>query len=105
MKMQTSPNCRMRPWSNGRREAALQLLQAANHRGHRRIRKAGLPVGDADFADIDVAFGIERDAMRRQELAGLEAGTVFAAEPRDALALEVDEGQARAQIGHLAVDR
>jgi hypothetical protein len=36
-----------------------QLLRAARHRHlwwHRRVRKAGLPVGDADFADIDVAF-------------------------------------------------
>src|SRR5216684_4430691 len=70
-----------------------QLLQAAHHRRYRRIRKTGLPVGNADFADIDVAFGIERDAVRREELAGLEAGAVFAAEPCDAFAFGVDDGK------------
>src|SRR5712692_8990557 len=83
----------------------LQLLQAANDRRHRRIRKAGLPVGDADFAEIDVALRIQRDAVRCEEFAGLEARTVLAAEPCDALSLGVDDGQAGAQIGRLQVDR
>src|ERR1700704_4667047 len=83
----------------------LQLLQAANDRRHRGIRKAGLPVGDADFAEIDVALRIQRDAVRRQEFAGLQPWTVFAAEPRDALAFGVDDGQARAQIRRLQIDR
>src|ERR1700682_3168038 len=61
------------------------LLQAANHRRHRRIRETRVPVGDANFTDIDVAFRVQRDAVRREEFAGLEAGAVFAAEPRDAL--------------------
>src|ERR1700686_2537119 len=69
----------------------LQLLQAANDRRHRRIRKAGLPVGDADFAEIDVALRIQRDAVRCEEFAGLEARTILAAEPRDALSLGVDD--------------
>src|SRR4051794_30066593 len=41
----------------------LQLLQAARHADlgrHWRIRKAGLPVGDADFAEIDVTLRIDR---------------------------------------------
>src|SRR6202163_401880 len=83
----------------------LQLLQAANDRRHRRIRKAGLPVGDADFAEIDVALRIQRDAVRCEEFAGLEARTILAAEPRDALSLGVDDGQAGAQIWRLQVDR
>ena len=33
-----------------------QLLQAADHRRHRRVRKVVLPFDDADFADIDVAL-------------------------------------------------
>src|ERR1700687_1954334 len=82
-----------------------QFLKTANHRRHWRIREAGLPVGDADFADIDVALRIQRDAVRREEFAGLEAGTVLAAEPGDALSLGVDDAQARAQIRHLAIDR
>ena len=56
-------------------------------RRHRGIRKAGLPVGVADLADVDVAARIERDAVRRDEFAGLEAGPVLAAQPRDALPL------------------
>src|ERR1700687_3198272 len=82
-----------------------QFLQTANHRRHWRIRKAGLPVGDADFADIDVALGIQRDAVRCEELAGLEAWTVFAAAPRDALSLVIDDAQARTEIRHLTIDR
>src|SRR6266481_7038480 len=83
----------------------LQLLQAANDRRHRRIRKAGLPVGDADLAEIDVALRIQRNAVRCEEFAGLEAGTILAAEPRDALSPGVDNGQAGAQIWRLQVDR
>src|SRR6266852_9709773 len=83
----------------------LQLLQAANDRRHRRIRKAGLPVGDADFAEIDVVLRIQRDAVWCEEFAGLEARTILAAEPCDALSLGVDDGQAGAQIWRLQVDR
>ena len=43
--------------------------------------------------------------MRGQEFAGLESRTIFPAEPRDALSPRVDDGQARAQIRHLAIDR
>src|SRR5258705_10376064 len=83
-----------------------ELLQAAhdaNRRWHRRIRKAGLPIGDADFADIDVALGIQRDAARREEFAGLEARTILAAEPRDPLSLCIANAQSRAQIRRLAI--
>src|SRR5665213_3445000 len=103
--MQTLPSCRARPWSSGRREAALQLLQAANHGWHRRIRKAGLPVGHADFADIDVAPRIHCDAMRSEELTGRKAGTVLTTEPRDTLALAINDGQARAEVRNPAIDR
>ena len=88
-----------------RHQTLFQLLQAARRahlRRHRRVRKAGLPVGDADLADIDVAFGIQRDAVRREEFADLDARAVLAAEPRDAFALRVDDGQPRAEIGRLA---
>src|SRR5450755_1176269 len=83
----------------------LQLLQAAYDRRHRRIRKTGLPVGDADFAEIDVALRIQCDAVRCKEFAGLKAGTILAAEPCNALSLGIDDGQARAQIWRLQVDR
>src|SRR4029077_2364036 len=41
----------------------------------------------------------------RQELAGLLAGPVLATQPRDGLALLVDDGEPRADVGVLAVDR
>src|SRR5580698_881381 len=67
----------------------LQLLQAARHancRRHRRVPKTGLPVGDADLADIDVAVRIQRHAVRGEKLAGFQARAVLATEPCDALA-------------------
>src|SRR5258708_39876689 len=82
-----------------------QLLQAAHHLRHRRVRKTRAPVGDADFADIDVALRIQREAVRREEFAGLDARAVLAAKPRDPLALGVNDGQARTQTRHLAIDR
>src|SRR5581483_4450426 len=103
--MPTSPSCRARPCSSGRRDTALELLQTAHHRWHRRVRKARLPVGHADFADIDVTPGIQCEAMRRQELSGREPGTVLAPEPRDTRAPAVQNGQARSEIGNPAIDR
>src|SRR3979409_814946 len=43
--------------------------------------------------------------MRGEEFGGLDAGTVFAAEPRDALAPGIDDAQPRTEIWHLAIDR
>src|SRR5689334_14121472 len=76
----------------------LQLLQAPRRAHHGRqllVGEAGRPIGDADFADIDVAPRIQREAVRRQELAGRNARTRFAAEPSEALALRVDDGEPR----------
>src|ERR1700704_3500678 len=84
----------------------LQLLQAArdaHFRRHRGVRKAGLPVGDADLAKINVAPGIHRDAVRREKFAGLNAWAVLAAEPGDAITLGVDDGKPRAEIGRSPV--
>src|SRR5258708_6576125 len=82
-----------------------QLLDAAHDRRHRRIGKAGLPVGDADFADVNIALGVEREAVRREELADIEPGPILAAEPPDLLALRVHEGEARADIPVVPVHR
>src|SRR5436190_11814484 len=82
----------------------LQLLQGADRARHRLVGEAGLPVGVGDLADVDVAFGIERQAVRGDELAGLGPGALLAAEPGDQLALAVDDGKARAQVGRLEID-
>src|SRR5204863_8864531 len=82
----------------------LQLLQGADGARHRLVGEAGLPVGVGDLADVDVAFGIERQAVRGDELAGLEPGALLAAEPGDQLALAVHDGKARAQVGRLEID-
>jgi len=50
-------------------------------------------------------FEIQRDAVRREEVAGLEARAVLAAEPGNAAAPGVDDGQARTQIRRIEVDR
>src|ERR1700759_182484 len=42
--------------------------------------------------------------MWREKFADLDARAMLAAEPRDALAFGVDEGQPRAEIGHLEID-
>src|ERR1043165_932553 len=63
------------------------------------------PVGVARLADINVAARIDGEAVRRQELAGLLAGPVLAAKAGDRLALLVDDGEPRADVGVLAVDR
>src|SRR5215510_3046693 len=63
------------------------------------------PVGIAHFADIDVALAVDGEAVRRQEPAGLLAGPMLAAQPRDQAALLVDDGKTRADVGVLAVDR
>src|SRR5205809_7972246 len=76
-----------------------ELLQAAHDLRHRRVGEARLPVRHTDFAEIDVALRIERDAMRREEFSCLQSGSVLAAEPRDALALRVDDSETRAEIG------
>src|SRR4029077_2442314 len=85
-----------------------QLLQAAmpaNLGRHLGIGKARVPIGDADLADIDVATRVQRDAVGGEEFAGLKSGAVLAAESRDALALRIDDGQARTEIGDLEIDR
>src|SRR5215213_10707471 len=82
-----------------------QLLQTAHDRRHRRIGEAGLPVRDADFAQVNVALRVERDPVRREELADVESRPTLAAEPRDALALRVHNGQARTEIGRMQIDR
>src|SRR5262249_28144798 len=70
----------------------------------RRVREVCLPGGDADFAHINVTARIERKAVRREELAGVEARPLLPAEPRDTLALRVHNRQAGPEIRDLEVD-
>src|SRR5260370_15418934 len=63
------------------------------------------PVGVTHLADIDVALRIDGEPVRRQELAGLLAGPVLAAQTGDGLALLIDDGEPRPDVGVLAVDR
>src|ERR1700730_10660125 len=58
----------------------LQLLQGADGAGHWLVGEARLPVGVGDLADVDVALGIECEAVRRDELAGFEPSALLAAE-------------------------
>src|SRR5215470_13368473 len=83
----------------------LELLQAAHDFRPWRVREARLPGGDADFAHINVAARVERKAVRREELAGIEARPLLPAKPRDALGLRVDDGQTRPEIRDLEIDR
>src|SRR5262249_17286726 len=71
----------------------LQLLQAPRPpdlRRHRLVRKARLPVGDTDLANIDVAARVQSEAVWREELAGFDTWSLLAAEPRDARAPCID---------------
>src|SRR5258707_14012054 len=47
---------------------------------------AAAPIGEADFADIDVAAAIDGEPVRRDELAGGEPGMLMA-QPRQQFAL------------------
>src|SRR5262245_1960790 len=82
----------------------LQLLQRAQRSRHRLVREARAPIGVGDLADINVAPRIQSEAMRGEKLAGLEPGAILAAEAGDQLALGVDDGEARAQVGRPKVD-
>src|SRR5689334_10728249 len=63
------------------------------------------PVGVAHLANIDVPARIDGEPVRRQEFAGFLTGTVLTAKACDGLALLVDDGEPRADVGVLAVDR
>src|SRR5579871_3835878 len=83
----------------------LQLLQRAQVLGHRRAGMRARPVGVAHLADIDAALGIDGQTVRREELARLLARPMLAAQALDRLALPVDDGEARADVGVPGVDR
>src|SRR5258708_7093465 len=90
------------------RPNSLQLLQTARHANlgrHRRVGKAGLPVGAADFAEIEAALEIERNAVGREEFSRLQPSAILAAEPGDALAFGIDDRKPRPEIRRLEVDR
>src|SRR5690349_4224835 len=82
-----------------------ELLQAAEA-GRDRLAPgadAAAPIGEGDFADIDVAAGIDGEAVRRDELAGGEPGMLMA-EPRQEFALLGVDADPRPATGHVYVD-
>src|SRR6185503_8364155 len=81
----------------------LELLQRTHALRDRRVRERGREIGVAHLAHVDVAAGVDRDAMRRDEFPRLQSGPGLAAEPRDGGALAVHDRQTRADIGHIAV--
>src|SRR5581483_827281 len=66
-----------------------QLLERADDGRHGTVGEARLPVGVGDLAHVDVAAGIDGQAVRGDELAGLQARSLLAAEPRDQLAVDI----------------
>src|SRR5262245_30676734 len=81
-----------------------QLLQRAHAKGNRHLVGAEARVfGVADLADVDVAVRVDGEAMRGDKFSGLKSGTRFSSQPRDRLALVVDEREARADVGMRAV--
>src|SRR5579864_4977298 len=65
---------------------------------------AAAPIGVADLADINVAARIDRDAVRRDELAGVEPG-MLVPEPRQQLALMGVDADPRPTARQIDVDR
>src|ERR1700687_3554073 len=78
---------------------SLELLQRAHAFRDRNLRKQPWPFGIAHFADVDVAARVERQSVWRDELPRFQARAVRAAEPRDQLALPVDDTQTWAKGG------
>src|SRR5579862_10003258 len=83
-----------------------QLLQAPEAR--RQLFAAGAhpatPIGERDLADIDVAARVDAQAVRRDELAGLQPGMGMA-EPRQEFALMGVDADPRPAIRQVDVDR
>src|SRR6516225_10546283 len=83
-----------------------ELLQAPETR--RQLLAFGAhppaPIGKRHLADIDVAARIDREPVRRDELARVEPG-MRVAEPRQQLALARIDADPRAAIRQLDVDR
>src|SRR5215813_1817168 len=76
----------------------LQLLQRADGAWHRPIREARFPIGVGHLADIDVASPIQRQAVRGNEPAGLQSGTIRSTKAGNQRALRINNRKARAQV-------
>src|SRR5260370_31133311 len=83
-----------------------QFLQAAEVR--RQLLALGAdaaaPIGERDFADIDIAARVDGQPVRRDELTGVEPGMGMT-EPRPELALARITADPRAAIPHVQIDR
>src|SRR5256885_7222276 len=79
-----------------------QLLQAAQA-GRDLLAlgaNAAAPIGERDFANIDVAAAVDREPMRRDELAGGEPGMLMA-QPRQQFAFLCVDADPRPTTGHV----
>src|SRR6516162_233427 len=80
-----------------------ELLQAAQPGRKRLAFVAIAPIRERYLADIDITAGIDRQTVRRDELARLETGRAVA-EPRQEFALGGIDADARPDIGHVVID-
>src|SRR5262245_59666792 len=92
---------RARPARRTRSADLHQLLQATESG---RNRPATPPVGVRDLSHVDVAARVDGEAMRRDELPGLEPGRPVA-EARQQLALGAVNAHPWSDVGHLDVHR
>src|SRR4051812_39322476 len=75
----------------------LQFLQRTHPPWDRIGEQAGV-FGITDFADVNVPARIAGEPGRRDDLARFQPGSRLAAEPRDELALAVDDREPRSDI-------
>src|SRR5205085_11127411 len=90
-----------RAWASGDLAQLGQAVRLGCALGHRVA--AVLHVGARDLADIDRALAVDRDAVRRDELARLALAFEIA-DARQQLALVGDDAEPRPDVRHLGVD-
>src|ERR1700730_3955706 len=80
-----------------------ELLQAAQPERHRLALVSIAPIGERDFAHIDVAARIDGEPVRGKQLASLEPGRPVT-QSRQHLALVTVDADPRPDVRHVEVD-